>query len=194
MTAATRAARVGDPVRGSITWPCSLPSPSTNDLPPIPETEEEKKLYAIGLQVAGNTLATFKGEFSAAEVAMIAEGLFCEQMLGAGVTTPKMEQCLSLIQERLPNRNRVDYYYWYYGSLAMRQAQGQDWQNWNDKLKPILLRKQVLHGNNRGCWEAEGKWSKAAGRVVTTALAALSLEVYYRYLPLYSPEFSKAGE
>jgi hypothetical protein len=125
--------------------------------------------------------------------AMIAEGLFCEQMLGAGVTTPKMEQCLNLIQKQLPSKNRVDYYYWYYGSLAMRQAQGQDWQSWNNKLKPILLRKQILRGNNRGAWEPEGKNSKAAGRVVTTALAALSLEVYYRYLPLYSPEFSKAG-
>jgi hypothetical protein len=126
--------------------------------------------------------------------AMIAEGLFCEQMLGAGVTTPKMEQCLNLIQKQLPSKSRVDYYYWYYGSLAMRQAQGQDWQNWNNKLKPILLRKQVQRGNNRGCWEPEGKNSKAAGRVVTTALAALSLEVYYRYLPLYTPEFSKAGK
>ena len=125
--------------------------------------------------------------------AMIAEGLFCEQMLGAGVTTPKMEQCLNLIQKQLPSKNRVDYYYWYYGSLAMRQAQGQDWQSWNNKLKPILLRKQILRGNNRGAWAPEGKDSKAAGRVVTTALAALSLEVYYRYLPLYSPEFSKAG-
>jgi FKBP-type peptidyl-prolyl cis-trans isomerase FkpA len=42
--------------------------------PPGPETEEERKLYAIGLSVAGNTLGTFKGEFSAEEVAMIAEG------------------------------------------------------------------------------------------------------------------------
>ena len=126
--------------------------------------------------------------------AMIAEGLFCEQMLGDGVVNSKMKQCVRLIQNQLPSNNKVDYYYWYYGSLAMRQAQGQDWQNWNDKLKPILLRKQVLRGNNRGCWEPEGKNSKAAGRVVTTALAALSLEVYYRYLPLYSPEFSKAGE
>ena len=126
--------------------------------------------------------------------AMIAEGLFCEQMLGAGVVNSKMKQCVSLIQNQLPSNNKVDYYYWYYGSLAMRQAQGQDWQNWNEKLKPILLRKQVLRGNNQGCWEPEGKNSKAAGRVVTTALAALSLEVYYRYLPLYSPEFSKAGE
>ena len=29
-----------------------------------PETEEEKRLYALGLSVAGNTLGTFKGEFS----------------------------------------------------------------------------------------------------------------------------------
>ena len=27
--------------------------------PPVPETEEEKKLYAIGLSVAGNTLGPF---------------------------------------------------------------------------------------------------------------------------------------
>ncbi|MBC8325821.1 MAG: terpene cyclase/mutase family protein [Verrucomicrobia subdivision 3 bacterium] len=124
--------------------------------------------------------------------AMIAEGLFCEQMLSAGVKNAKMEQCLNLIQKQLPSNNRVDYYYWYYGSLAMRQAQGQDWQSWNDKLKPILLGKQIKRGNNRGAWEPEGKNATAAGRVVTTALAALSLEVYYRYLPLYSPELSKA--
>ncbi len=126
--------------------------------------------------------------------AMIAEGLFCEQMLSAGVKNSKMEQCLSLIQTQLPSQNRVDYYYWYYGSLAMRQAQGQDWHSWNNKLKPILLRKQIQRGNNRGAWEPEGKNAKAAGRVVTTALAALSLEVYYRYLPLYSPELSKADK
>ena len=35
-----------------------------------PQTEEEKKLYAVGLSVAGNTLGTFKAEFTAEEVAM----------------------------------------------------------------------------------------------------------------------------
>lgn len=39
-----------------------------------PETEEEKQLYAIGLSVAGNTLGTFKGEFNADEVDLIAAG------------------------------------------------------------------------------------------------------------------------
>jgi hypothetical protein len=30
------------------------------------------------------------------------------------------------------------------------------------------------------------KWGKGAGRVYPTAMGALCLEVYYRYLPLYS--------
>lgn len=126
--------------------------------------------------------------------AMIAEGLFCEQILGAGVWNPKMEQCVELIQTRMPSARKVDFYYWYYGSLAMRQAQGEAWRNWNQKLKPLLLGKQILRGTHRGSWEPEGKNSRVAGRVVTTAMGALSLEVYYRYLPLYSQELSKADK
>ena len=126
--------------------------------------------------------------------AMIAEGLFCEQILDAGVWNPKMEQCVELIQTRMPSARKVDFYYWYYGSLAMRQAQGEAWRNWNQKLKPLLLGKQILRGTHRGSWEPEGKNSRVAGRVVTTAMGALSLEVYYRYLPLYSQELSKADK
>jgi len=47
-----------------------------------PETEEEKRLYALGLSVAGNTLGTFKGEFSQDEVDLIASG-FAAGMLEA---------------------------------------------------------------------------------------------------------------
>ena len=126
--------------------------------------------------------------------AMIAEGLFCEHVLREGVMTEQMRQSSRLIQTRLPSSDEVDYYYWYYGSLAMRQTQGIAWTKWNDRIKPILLQKQILRGANRGSWTAEGskfQFDKVAGPVVTTAMAALSLEVYYRYLPLYSPEWSK---
>jgi len=126
--------------------------------------------------------------------AMIAEGLFCEHVLREGVMTEQMRQSSTLIQTRLPSSDEVDYYYWYYGSLAMRQTQGIAWTKWNDRIKPILLQKQILRGANRGSWTAEGskfQFDKVAGPVVTTAMAALSLEVYYRYLPLYSPEWSK---
>lgn len=52
------------------------------EAPPGPETEDERKLYAVGLSVAGNTLATFKGEFTPAEVAMIAEGFKAGMLAG----------------------------------------------------------------------------------------------------------------
>ena len=126
--------------------------------------------------------------------AMIAEGLFCEQILREGGMNEQMKRSTTLIQSSLPKSSTVDYYYWYYGSLAMRQAQGEAWNAWNDRLKPILLKKQILTGSNRGSWIPQGNkhgYASIAGPVVTTAMAALSLEVYYRYLPLYSPEWSK---
>ncbi len=126
--------------------------------------------------------------------AMIAEGLFCEQVLTGGRMNEQMKRSTTLIQSSLPKSSTVDYYYWYYGSLAMRQAQGKAWNAWNNQLKPILLQKQILTGSNRGSWVSQGNkhgYASIAGPVVTTAMAALSLEVYYRYLPLYSPEWSK---
>jgi hypothetical protein len=129
--------------------------------------------------------------------AMIAEGLFCEQILRKGRMNEQMKRSTTLIQSSLPKSSTVDYYYWYYGSLAMRQAQGEAWNAWNDRLKPILLEKQILTGSNRGSWIPQGNkhgYASIAGPVVTTAMAALSLEVYYRYLPLYSPEWSKTNK
>ena len=73
--------------------------------PPGPETEEERKLYAIGLSVAGNTLASFKGEFTAAEVAMIAEGFKAGMLEGEpAVDMKEYGQALNdYLQQRFQN-------------------------------------------------------------------------------------------
>ena len=74
----------------------------------------------------------------------------------------------------------------------MHQNQGQPWEKWNERVQPILLRNQVRNnGRNDGSWDPVGQYGTPAGRPVITALATLSLEVYYRYLPLSSPEWSK---
>ncbi len=36
-------------------------------------------------------------------------------------------------------------------------------------------------GCRRGSWDPTGRWSPQGGRVYSTALAVLTLEVYYRY-------------
>ena len=51
----------------------------------------------------------------------------------------------------------------------------------------VLLKSQVAAGNDAGSWPASGQWTRnRGGKIMSTALRALSLEVYYRYPPMYS--------
>ena len=57
-------------------------------------------------------------------------------------------------------------------------------------------------GKDNGSWNPSSSMTGDGGRVVSTALATLSLEVYYRLLPMYgfrneesdAPEAKKRGE
>ena len=87
-----------------------------------------------------------------------------------------------------PRRRRFaaapgDYYTFYNGTLAMFQAGGQPWKRWNDVVRDTLVDRQCGEdeGCRRGSWEPIGQWSPEGGRVYSTALAVLTLEVYYRY-------------
>jgi hypothetical protein len=46
-------------------------------------------------------------------------------------------------------------------------------------------------GCDRGSWDPlspqPDRWGRTAGRLFLTSLSVLTLEVYYRYLPLYQP-------
>jgi hypothetical protein len=44
---------------------------------------------------------------------------------------------------------------------------------------------QRKEGELAGSWDPTTVWGGYGGRVYSTAMAALCLEVYYRYLPLY---------
>ena len=118
--------------------------------------------------------------------AMVATGLFCQQLLGVQPSHPRMQESIQHIQRKMPSENQGDFYYWYYACLSLYQNQGPVWDEWNERMKPIWLNLQVKTGKNAGSWEARGgRHMDDMGRVITTALATLSLEVYYRYLPLY---------
>jgi hypothetical protein len=82
-----------------------------------------------------------------------------------------------------------DTYYWYYATQVMFHMGGQWWQDWNGQLKPILLNAQVKSGPNEGSWDPAGpvpdRWAIQAGRLYLTTLNLLSLEVFYRHLPIY---------
>ena len=126
-------------------------------------------------------------------------GILCRQFLGA-----KKDELQSSVELFVsdggtpvwgdnPSRNHpctsggTDLYYWYYGTLAVFQQGGDVWKRWNEDMKKALVVNQCKQGDNTGSWDVIGVMSERWGRVGQTALGALCLEVYYRYLQL-TPE------
>ena len=56
-------------------------------------------------------------------------------------------------------------------------------------MRPVFLKAQVKRPGQvslDGSWDPIGEWGPKAGRCIITGMATLSLEVYYRYLPMYN--------
>ncbi len=117
--------------------------------------------------------------------AMTAEALFCKQMLGISRTNPQSVEAVEYIMQRPPSHRTEDIYYWYYGTLAVYQYGGDDWVKWNTPLRDYLIQDQRKTGHAAGSWDPKAPWGTYGGRVFSTALSTLCLEVYYRFLPLY---------
>jgi len=91
-----------------------------------------------------------------------------------------------MLLENLPDWRRKDFYYWYYGTLDMFQMGGDYWKAWNPAMRDMLVREQRRGGDDDGSWDpSDSASSDYKCRVMSTALGALCLEVYYRYLPMY---------
>lgn len=85
----------------------------------------------------------------------------------------------------------IDYYYWYYGSLALHQFDGPDsprssgkfWGPWNKAMAARLIELQDKDPKtcHHGGWLAPDRWSHSGGPVYATAINVLTAEVYYRY-------------
>jgi hypothetical protein len=73
-------------------------------------------------------------------------------------------------------------YAWYYGTLAMHQMGGRYFRLWNERIKKVVPGTQEKEGCIRGSWPL---WNHDVfGRPYTAAMGALTLETYYRYLPV----------
>jgi hypothetical protein len=125
---------------------------------------------------------------------MTAEALFCRQMLGYRHSTSARLEAVEYLTEHLPRMNNYNLYYWYYGTLAMYQHGGEAWTTWNTALRDMLIFEQRKAGPNSGSWDPRGVYGPYGGRIYSTAIATLSLEVYYRFLPLYNRGIPGADE
>jgi hypothetical protein len=116
---------------------------------------------------------------------MTAEALASRQFMRLAGQQDSMEAAEYISQE-LPGQADVNLYYWYYATLAMYQLQDEHWERWNQALQKSLIAAQHKEGDQAGSWDHDAVWGSYGGRVYTTALSTLCLEVYYRYLPVYA--------
>jgi hypothetical protein len=94
--------------------------------------------------------------------------------------------------EDLWGRNRLnpdDYYLWYNCTLAMCMAGGDPWNRWNAVVRDLVMSRQEGPGSGcaRGSWPPSDRYGGAGGRIYSTALAVLTLEVYYRFAKVKAP-------
>jgi hypothetical protein len=82
--------------------------------------------------------------------------------------------------------NFYDMYYSYYGTTAMHHWGGPLWERWNNDMRRQLVDSQAQDGDAAGSWLTDRSvHAEMGGRLYTTCMSILTLEVYYRYLPIY---------
>ncbi len=113
---------------------------------------------------------------------MTAEALFCRQILNIDNDLTATDESVRYLLANRPSRSSLNLYYWYYGTLAMHQRGGKDWEQWNAAMRDLIVSEQRAVGPQAGSWDPRGIWGSYGGRIYSTAVATLSLEVYYRYL------------
>lgn len=162
---------------------------------PIPDTARQGAIKYLRSVASGKSggLASYRvGELPSRT--MTAEALFCWQLLGLPRENPAVAEATNYILGEMPGTGKHNCYGCYYSTLALYQLQGDAWQRWNDAMRATLIERQRKTGPDAGSWDTDTLWGGYGGRVYTTAISALTLEVYYRFLPLYGGSSKDAGD
>jgi hypothetical protein len=110
-------------------------------------------------------------------------GLCLLMYLGESPFRSEFNHSLSKLAARGPKK--FDVYHDYYATMALHNARHPYWEQWHKPLRDHLVRTQATTGHERGSWHFKDHHGDVGGRLYTTAMAAMILEVYYRHIPLY---------
>jgi len=125
-----------------------------------------------------------------------AVGLLCRMYLGMKHEDPGLERGVQRLATKIgpiiSASGSANMYFNYYATQVLHQYDGPDgplWRTWNEKMRDTLIQTQSKNRHETGSWFFTGDHgSKPGGRLYCTSMAAMTLEVYYRYMPIYSHE------
>lgn len=134
--------------------------------------------------VQGDEGATYGyTESGKGSLAMTAVGLLCRMYTGWKREEPALIKGVERLAKAGPSKDNM--YFNYYATQVLHQFEGDLWEKWNEKMRDQLIETQVKEGHETGSWHFAGGHSEPGGRLYNTSLSCMTLEVYYRHLPLY---------
>lgn len=132
---------------------------------------------------------------------MTAVGLLCRQFLGSRRDDADVVEGVEYLLGSPPTAKDRNCYLWYYATQVIHNYHGPDWDRWNRAMRKIWVKSQARDENrcDFGSWDPHEPVADAhgdpGGRLMITSIGLLTLEVYYRYLPLYQkPSVEAAGD
>ncbi|MDA1195820.1 MAG: hypothetical protein O2894_11625, partial [Planctomycetota bacterium] len=125
--------------------------------------------------------------------AMTAAGIMTRVFLGDDPAQSEIIQKGAALCAKLPpiwniENGSIDMLYWYYGTQAMFQVGGQHWRKWSGYLRKAVAETQRLDGTrcgSFGSWDPMDPWGDLGGRVYSTALMVLCLEIQTRHARVF---------
>jgi hypothetical protein len=130
---------------------------------------------------------------------LTAVGLLSRYYTGWTPQNAGMSEGVVGLMRRAPSNLKTmpDMYYYYYATQVVHFYEGEEWKTWNEGpvvngkraggMRDSLVSLQVRNnGANHGSWDPDtGFIGRSCGRLGSTCMVLLTLEVYYRHLPLY---------
>jgi len=129
-----------------------------------------------------NVLASYQPGVDPTQT-MTSEMIFARILLGEHLSDADVQDATEFLSRYAPDAAHPDLYCWYYASLCMLQMNSPAWSDWNARTRDTLVQLQTRGGFADGCWEINVRGIDRSGYIFTTAIATLTLEVYYRYAP-----------
>lgn len=134
-------------------------------------------------QVQSEAGAAYGYQQPGAEPSPTAIGLLSRMYFGSPRTDERLRRGIDRLVAWGPAYD--DMYFNFYATQVMSHYDGPRWHAWNSQLREQLIARQATTGHDRGSWYFPDSHTLPGGKLCDTAFALLTLEVYYRHLPLY---------
>jgi hypothetical protein len=160
----------------------------TFDRAPLLRAERFIDSCAAGPETAKLSRYAYQPD-SPAKLSLTPAGLLTREYLGWKRDNPHLVAGCEYLMENMPPESGDQLgqiYYYYYATQVLHHMEESNFDLWNHRMRELLVRTQEQNGHAAGSWNPKGSdWGQKAGRLYSTSLALMTLEMYYRHLPLY---------